>query len=112
MSVETGGTFDGNLVSKTGNKGLMQVSDELLKDSNVGNWNNTNLNTMVGTKYFAYLTKYFGGDMEKAIAAYNCGEGRVASLVKKYGSKWKNYLPKETKNYLPKVTKIYNQFKN
>lgn len=112
MSVETGGTFDGNLVSKTGNKGLMQVSDALLKESNVGNWGNANLNTMVGTKYLGYLLKYFDGDVEKALAGYNYGEPRVAKLVKKHGKNWKKHLPKETKNYLPKVTKIYNQFKN
>jgi len=104
-------SFKTSAISKTGNKGLMQVSDSLLKSSSVTNWRDPAANTMVGTKYLSYLLKYFGNDPEKAIAAYNAGEGTVASLVKKYGSKWKNYLPSETKNYLPKVLKTYNSLK-
>jgi soluble lytic murein transglycosylase-like protein len=104
------GQFDKNAISTTGKHfGLMQVSQELLDDSNVKNWNNVALNTMVGTKYLAYLLKYFDGDMEKAIAGYNCGEGRVKKLVNKYGGNWKKYLPKETKKYLPKVLSLYKK---
>lgn len=104
-------SFNKSSVSKTGNKGLMQVSNGLLKDSSVSNWQDVNANTMVGTKYLSYLLKYFNNDIEKAIAAYNAGEGTVGKLVKQYGSKWKNYLPSETKKYLPKVLKTYNSLK-
>lgn len=104
-------SFNKASISKTGNKGLMQVSDSLLKSSSVSNWQDPNANTMVGTKYLSYLLKYFNNDTEKAIAAYNAGEGTVAKLVKQYGSKWKDHLPSETKKYLPKVLKTYNNLR-
>jgi soluble lytic murein transglycosylase-like protein len=103
--------FKKDVVSKTGNKGLMQVSNALLKDSNVNDWQDPNLNTMVGTKYLSYLSKYFNGDMKKVIAAYNSGEGTVSKLVNKYGNNWTDHLPDETKKYLPKVIKLYNSLK-
>lgn len=105
--------FNPDVISSTSNKGLMQVSDELLADNNItgDNWTNPMLNVMVGTKYFSYLQKYFNGDLEKSIAAYNAGEGRVGRLVKQYGDNWKNYLPQETKNYLPKVMSTYKSMR-
>lgn len=115
-------SFNKSDISKTGdNYGLMQVSSDLLLKSNVvtkdkngkiqGNWQDPNANTMVGTKYLSYLLKYFNNDAEKAIAAYNAGEGTVGKLVKNYGSKWKDHLPSETKKYLPKVLKTFNSLK-
>jgi len=85
----------------------MQVSNGLLKDSGVSNWQNPDNNIMVGTKYIDSLLKMFGNNLEKTIAAYNSGEGTVQNLVKKYGDKWKDHLPTETKNYLPKVLSSY-----
>ena len=47
------------------------------------------------------------GDWRLAVAAYNCGEGRVAKALARYGAK--NYeeiathLPAETQMYVPKV---------
>lgn len=48
-------------------------------------------------KYYQFLLKKFNGDLDKAIMAYNAGEGNVAS-GKAYGFK-------ETQKYLPAVKK-------
>lgn len=48
-------------------------------------------------KYYQFLLKRFNGDLDKAIMAYNAGEGNVAS-GKAYGFK-------ETQKYLPAVKK-------
>ncbi len=54
-----------------------------------------------------YLKKLHGrfGDWMLAIAAYNCGPGRVNSCIKKAGSRdiWDiyPYLPRETRGYVP-----------
>ena len=47
------------------------------------------------------------GRWDSAVAAYNCGTGRISSAENKAGSKrWndiKKYLPEETKNYIPSL---------
>ena len=48
--------------------------------------------------------KNFGGDLEKAVAAYNAGPGRVGRVVRAAGDgDWRAGLPQETKLYLSKV---------
>ena len=42
----------------------------------------------------------YGGDMAKALAAYNAGSGRVAETVARYGAGWVGGLPAETQTYL------------
>lgn len=59
--------------------------------------------------YMKYLYEYDYGttilcQRELAIAAYNCGPGRVSREVKKHKHKWKEHLPKETINYLKKLS--------
>lgn len=63
--------------------------------------------------YLERLMDRFGGDIEKAVAAYNWGPGNLNRLLKKHPDDWKNYLPDETKNYVSKllggVGKTYGQ---
>ncbi|MEJ5272670.1 MAG: lytic transglycosylase domain-containing protein [Spirochaetota bacterium] len=62
-------------------------------------------------KHFSYLYNKFGS-LELAIAAYNCGDGKVKSIIEKY--KTKNFwdllamgaFPKETSQYVPKFFAI------
>ncbi|MCX8058788.1 MAG: lytic transglycosylase domain-containing protein [Spirochaetes bacterium] len=60
------------------------------------------------TKHFKYLYNYYKGNLDLALAAYNCGHGRLNVAIKTGNSKnfWeladKNFIPKETKEYVPK----------
>lgn len=59
----------------------------------------------VGRSYLQALVGEFGGDYEKAVAAYNAGARNVKKAVEKGGENWKEFLPKkeETLPYLQRV---------
>lgn len=61
--------------------------------------------TKAASAYLSDLHKQFG-DWTLALAAYNCGPGRVRAAIKKAGSNnyWsiQKYLPKETQQYIPR----------
>jgi membrane-bound lytic murein transglycosylase D len=60
--------------------------------------------TEAACRYLKYLYGLFG-DWHLALAAYNCGEGRVAAAIKTSGKRnfWDlyPYLPLETRGYVP-----------
>jgi hypothetical protein len=59
--------------------------------------------SVAAAKYLSWLIKHFGGDVDKAIAGYNAGEGRVDKAVRLHGAAWRQYLPPETKSYIANV---------
>lgn len=65
--------------------------------------------THASLQYFEYLNKFFKGNWDLTIAAYNAGEGTVQKAIRKSGHKiqnssyWSLPLPKETKDYVPKL---------
>jgi membrane-bound lytic murein transglycosylase D len=69
--------------------------------------------TRAALDYLQFLHDHFG-DWELALAAYNCGEGKVQRAIAKNRKNRKpvDYLsislPKETRNYLPKLQAVKN----
>jgi hypothetical protein len=60
----------------------------------------------VGREYYQALLKQFGGDEQKAAAAYNAGPGRIQqNLEANQGQLNVAQLPKETQGYLGKIFK-------
>lgn len=102
---------DGQLLtSPKGALGEMQVMPETAQNPGFGikpaKDNSPEELARVGREYIPAMIKHYGGDVEKAIAAYNAGPGAVDDAVakaKKEGGHWLAYLPKETREYLPKV---------
>jgi hypothetical protein len=94
--VHTESKFVPTAHSNRGAIGLMQLVPS------TGHWLGTdNLtdpaeNIQAGAKYLRYLTDRFAGDQQKAIAAYNAGEGNVRRF---------NGVPpfRETRNYIQRV---------
>lgn len=106
--------FNPNDHSKKGATGLWQLmsgtANELgvkVKSGYDGRKNVVN-STNAALAYFKDLGNSFKGDWYLAIAAYNCGQVRITSAIKKSGSHnfWDLSLPRETKCYVPKLLAV------
>lgn len=88
-------SFKSDAVSPTGAIGLMQLMPDTAEGLGV-NPHDVRGNVMGGAKYLKEQLETFGGDTEKALAAYNAGPNAVL----KY-----NGIPpyKETQNYVNKI---------
>ena len=95
--VESNGNQDA--VSSVGAIGVMQLMPDTAASLGVDPYNKQQ-NIEGGAKYLRQMLDSFGGDLKKAVAAYNAGPG----AVKDYGG-----VPpyKETQNYVSKVLDIY-----
>lgn len=51
-------------------------------------------------RYFQDLLVMFKGDVNKAAAGYNWGQGNVQKTINQYGDNWREHLPPETEKYL------------
>ncbi|MEN6535585.1 MAG: transglycosylase SLT domain-containing protein, partial [Bryobacteraceae bacterium] len=98
---QTESNFDQSAVSRCGAIGLLQLmpatADEL--KVNPRDWH---ANLCGGMKYLARMTAMFG-DPAKGLAAYNCGPGRLSTILREHGDDWREHLPAETKGYLEKI---------
>lgn len=91
-------------LSPKGAQGLMQLIPATAERFGVSNVYDTDQNLRGGTKYLSWLSKRFSGDLQKVLAGYNAGEGRVDQY---------NGIPpfRETRNYVHDVLVVYNKFK-
>ena len=82
--------------SGAGAIGLMQLVPKTGRWLGASNLTDPVQNVQAGAKYLRYLTDRFDGDQQKALAAYNAGEG----AVRRFGG-----VPpyRETRNYVQRV---------
>jgi soluble lytic murein transglycosylase-like protein len=124
MGAESGGKRfgpDGKtlLTSPKGAKGEMQVMDGTNKNPGYGvtpaKDDSPDERARVGREYLGAMVKEFGGDVPKALAAYNAGPGAVQKAMEaaakgRSGSgDWLSYMPEETKAYVGKITNEYSK---
>lgn len=108
IATESG--FNAHAVSPKGAVGLMQLMPDTARRFGVKADHNQTLqerltdprtNILAGASYLAWLLKYFDGETELALAAYNAGEGAVMRA----GRRIPNY--RETRDYVRKVTQLH-----
>ena len=99
MKQELGG--DPDAVSPAGAVGLMQLMPGTAKELGVANSRDPGENIRGGARYLRQQLDTFGGDVTKALAAYNAGPG----AVQKYGG-----VPPyaETQQYVRSITATLN----
>jgi len=56
--------------------------------------------------YFKDLMKEFGGNLQKALAAYNWGQSNLEKDISKHGGDWLRYAPRETQSYVARGTML------
>lgn len=89
-------------VSPKGAQGLMQLIPETAARFGVANSFDSSENIHGGTRYLSWLMKRYDGDLNKAIAAYNAGEGAV--------DKYQGIPPyDETQHYVQRVLTVYSR---
>lgn len=104
-------------VSGAGAVGLMQLMPEtahdIAKAMNIADYDlkDPETNRKMGEFYLNLLLDMFE-NVELALAAYNCGMGRVKKLIKLHGNSWESikfYAPKETQDYVTKIMRNYDR---
>jgi soluble lytic murein transglycosylase-like protein len=96
-------------VSPKGAKGLMQLMDATAKQYGVTDPFDPAQSLMAGGQYDAFLLKRYGGDIRKALAAYNWGMGHLDKDVATNGPNWKAHAPRETQQYIGKIIALMAQ---
>jgi transglycosylase-like protein with SLT domain len=98
IQTESGG--NPSAVSRKGAVGLMQLMPTTALELGVRNMYNAQENLEAGVRYLHTLLIRYGGDLDRALAAYNAGAGAVdrAGGVPRF---------RETRDYVRKVTNSY-----
>jgi len=92
--------FKRKALSSAGAQGLMQLIPDTAERFGVTDSYDPKQNIRAGVKYLKFLLDRYKGDLKKAVAGYNAGEGAV--------DRYKGIPPyKETKQYVKNVLKVY-----
>lgn len=98
--------------SPKGALGISQImpdtAKEIYKETGIDVYSSADANIAGGKYYLNKMLQLNGGDMTKALAAYNAGNGRLQQGIQRakaagHPEKWLDYMPDETKHYVPKI---------
>ncbi len=88
--------FKPDAISPVGAQGLMQLMPATAQELGVQDSFDPEQNLLGGSRYLKQMLDKYDGDLDKALAAYNWGQGNV-------DRKGLEQMPQETRNYLAKV---------
>lgn len=96
--------FDPTAVSSAGATGLFQTMPDTARDLGIEDMTNPYQSAMGGAKYIAQNLQKYGGDITKALAAYNAGPGNVDSWISNGWDGSPDTIPiEETRNYVKSI---------
>jgi soluble lytic murein transglycosylase-like protein len=103
--IKTESNFNHKAVSSSGAMGLMQLMPRTAEGLGVSNPFDPEQNIDGGVRYLKAQLNRFNGNLDLALAAYNCGPGRVQKLgiTNLNDPEQMRRLPKETQNYIKRV---------
>jgi soluble lytic murein transglycosylase-like protein len=93
--------FNVNAVSRKGAMGLMQLMPQTAELLGVQNPFNPEENIVAGTRYLVDLINRYGGNLNKALAAYNAGPQNVEDEIPDI---------EETRSFVDSVLRSYEEF--
>lgn len=109
--IQVESSFRTDAVSSCGAQGLMQLMPGTAREMGVTNPFDAYQNVMGGAAYLKKLLNRFG-DVRLALAAYNTGQGRIASLNITDPDDAEQYsrISSGVRGYVDKVLRYYEQF--
>ena len=97
--------FNPNAVSNAGATGLFQTMPDTASELGIEDMTNPYQSAMGGAKYIAQNLQKYGGDLTKALAAYNAGPGNVDSWLANGWDGSPDSIPiEETRNYVKAIS--------
>jgi soluble lytic murein transglycosylase-like protein len=106
--VKAESNYNRRAVSPAGAKGLMQLMPKTAKEMGVKDPFDPLENIWGGARYLKRMLDRHGGNLNKALAAYNWGPGNLD----RHGYGNGQNLPSETRRYIRVVNQNYNRYKN
>ncbi len=94
--------FNQSAISPAGAIGVFQLMPPTAADLGVNPYNLVE-NIEGGVRYLSQMLRQFGGDVSKALAAYNWGPGNLGRAISRYGENYLAHAPAETRAYVPKI---------
>lgn len=111
--IDTESSFNPNVVSSAGAKGLMQLMDGTANGLGVSDPFDPAQSIDGGVRYLSYQLKRYDGEEKLALAAYNAGPGRVNKLGVNSDEELMeklSQLPKETQAYIAKIERARAEY--
>ncbi|MBF1762525.1 MAG: lytic transglycosylase domain-containing protein [Veillonella sp.] len=96
--------FNPSAQSEAGATGLFQTMPETAAELGINDMTNPYESAMGGAKYLAQNLQKYGGNLTKALAAYNAGPGNVDSWISNGWDGSPDSIPiEETRNYVKNI---------
>ncbi|WP_111860644.1 lytic transglycosylase domain-containing protein [Acinetobacter sp. CFCC 10889] len=98
--------------SPKGALGIAQImpdtAKQIYQETGIDVYSSAEANIAGGKYYLNKMLQLNNGDMTKALAAYNAGNGRLKQGIARatkagHPERWLDYMPPETRDYVPKI---------